>query len=74
MLVLEPAKDLNVEQLPESESGREVVRHQIGGGLKEIWKRLHQSVSFLERRLSASMFPTEEPDVNGVSILSTSLR
>jgi hypothetical protein len=39
MWVLKPAKDLNVEQLPESESGREVFHHQIGGGLKEIWKK-----------------------------------
>jgi len=55
MLVLKLAKDLDVEQL------LGVVRHQIGGKLKEIWKRLHHSGSFLERRLSASMPPTEMP-------------
>jgi hypothetical protein len=57
MLVLKMAKDLNVEQLPG------VVRHQIGGKLKEIWKRLHHSGSSLEKRLSASMPPTEMPEV-----------
>jgi hypothetical protein len=57
MLVLKFTKDLNVEQLPG------VVRHQIGGKLKEIWKRLHHSGSSLEKRLSASMFPTEMPEV-----------
>jgi hypothetical protein len=74
MLVLESVKSLNVEQLPKRESGREVVHHQIGGKLKEIWKRLHHSGSFLEMRLSASMSPTEEPEVNEASILSISLR
>jgi hypothetical protein len=63
-----------VLKLPESESGRGVVRHQIGGRLKEIWKRLHHSGSSLEKRLSASMLPTEKSEVNEVSILSTTLR
>jgi hypothetical protein len=59
---------LNVEQLPG------VVHHQIGSSRKEIWKRLHHSGASLDRRLSASMLPTEESEVNEVSILSTSLR
>ncbi len=74
MLVLKPVKDFNVEQFPESVSGREAVRHRVRGRLKEIWKRLHHSGSSLEKRLSASMFPTEEPEVNEDGILSTSLR
>ena len=32
-------QDLDVEQLPESESWREVGRHQVRGRLEEIWKR-----------------------------------
>ncbi len=32
-------QDLDVEQLPESESWREVGRHQVCGRLEEIWKR-----------------------------------
>jgi hypothetical protein len=74
MLVLKSVKDFNVEQLPESKSGREAVRHQVCGRLKEIWKRFHHSGSSLERRLSASMLPTEVPEVNEDGILSTSLR
>jgi len=57
MLVLSFTKSLNVEQLPG------VVRHQIGSSRKEIWKRHHHSGAFLERRLSASMLPTEMPEV-----------
>jgi hypothetical protein len=57
MLVLPFTKGLNVEQLPG------VVRHQIDGKRKEIWKRLHHSGASLERRLSASMPPTETPEV-----------
>ena len=74
MLVLQPAKNLNVEQLPESESGRGVVRHQIGGGLKKIWKRHFTTGSSPEKRLSASILLTEVSEVNEVSILSPSLR
>ena len=74
MLVLKPAKNLNVEQLPESESGCGVVRHQIGGGLKKIWKRHFTTGSSPEKRLSASMLLTEVSEVNEVSILLTSLR
>jgi len=74
MLVLKPVKDSNVEQLPESESRREAVHHQVCGRLKEIWKRLHHNGSSLERRLSASMLLTEVPEVNEDGILSTSLR
>ena len=33
-------QDLDVEQLPEIESWREVGRHQVRGRLEEIWKRL----------------------------------
>jgi hypothetical protein len=57
MLVLSFIKSLNVEQLPG------VVHHQIGGKQKEIWKRLHHSVVSPEKRLSASMPPTEILDV-----------
>ena len=32
-------QDLDVEQLPESESWREVGRYQVRGRLEEIWKR-----------------------------------
>ena len=32
-------QDLDVEQLPEIESWREVGRHQVRGKLEEIWKR-----------------------------------
>ena len=32
-------QDLDVEQLPESESWRGVGRHQVRGRLEEIWKR-----------------------------------
>jgi len=32
-------QDLDVEQLPKSESWREVGRHQVRGRLEEIWKR-----------------------------------
>ena len=51
-------QDLDVEQLPESESWREVGRHQVRGRLEEIWKR-HCTIkeSFPYRRLSASMSP-----------------
>ena len=31
-------QDLDVEQLPESESWRGVGRHQVRGRLEEIWK------------------------------------
>ena len=36
---IEGWQDLDVEQLPESESWREVGRHQVRGRLEEIWKR-----------------------------------
>jgi hypothetical protein len=65
---------LNVGQFPESESGREVVCHQIGGRLKKIWKRHFTTGSSPEKRLSTSMLLTEVSEVNEVSILSTSLR
>jgi hypothetical protein len=65
---------LNVEQLPESENGRAVVHHQIGGGLKKIWKRHFTTRSSPEKRLSALMLLTEVSEVNTASILSTSLR
>ncbi len=66
-------QDLDVEQLPESESWREVGRHQVRGGLGEIWERLCTIKShFPNRRLSASM--PSLPVVIEVSILSTSLR
>ena len=51
-------QDLDVEQLPEIESWREVGRHQVRGRLEEIWKRLcTKKWSFPNRRLSASMLP-----------------
>ncbi len=74
MLVLKPAKNLNVEHFPESKCGCGVVRHQIGGGLKKIWKRHFTTGSSPEKRLSASVLLTEVSEVNEVSILSTSLR
>ncbi len=51
-------QDLDVEQLPESESWKGVGRHQVRGRLEEIWKR-HCTTkgSFPYRRLSASMLP-----------------
>ena len=33
-------QDLDVEQLLESDSWKEVGRHQVPGRLEEIWKRL----------------------------------
>ena len=49
-------QDLDVEQLPESESWRGVGRHQVRGRLEEIWKKtLYYKGSFSYERLSASM-------------------
>ena len=54
-------QDLDVKQLLESESWREVGRHQVRGRLGEIWKRhCTRKGRFQKRRLSASMSPFPE--------------
>ncbi len=54
-------QDLDVKQLLESESWREVGRHQVHGRLEEIWKRPYtRKGHFPDRRLSASMLPLPE--------------
>ena len=49
-------QDLDVKQFLESESWREVGRHQVRGRLEEIWKRPYTRTGhFPDKRLSASM-------------------
>jgi hypothetical protein len=65
-------QDLDVEQLPESESWREVERHQVRGRLEEIWKD-----TVLKRVISIKEIVSFNAIITGgieVSILSTSLR
>jgi hypothetical protein len=65
-------QDLDVEQLPESESWREVGRHQVRGRLEEIWKD-----TVLKRVISIKeivSFNVADTGGTEVSILSTSLR
>ena len=65
-------QDLDVEQLPKSESWREVGHHQVRGRLEEIWKRhCTKRVISIEEIVSFNAIITGGIEV---SILSTSLR